>query len=69
MKFLTNEKTELMDVSAVERDGDWLVIKGKIFGTMPMTARLSPEQARTVFKLLTPRLFLFLLTFLFRKST
>jgi len=68
VKFLTNEKTELMDVSAVERDGDWLVIKGKIFGTMPMTARLSPAQARTVFKLLTPRLFLFLLTFLFRRA-
>ena len=68
MKFLTNEKTELMDVSAVERDGDTLLIKGKIFGTMPMTARLTPEEARTVFKLLNARLFLFLLTFLFRRS-
>jgi hypothetical protein len=68
MKFFTRENTELMDVSAVERDGDWLVIKGKIFGTMPMTARLSPAQARQGFKLLNARLFLFLLTFLFRKS-
>ena len=69
MKFLTNEKTELVNVSAVERDGDTLVLRGKIFGTMPMTARLTPEEARTVFKLLNPRLFLFLLTFLFRKSS
>lgn len=68
MKFLTNERTELMDVSAVERDGDTLLIRGKIFGTMPMTARLTPEEARTVFKLLNVKLFLFLLTFLFRKS-
>jgi hypothetical protein len=69
MKLYTNDKTELMDVSAVERDGNALLIKGKIFGTMPMTARLNPEQARQGFKLLNARLFLFLLTFLFRKST
>jgi hypothetical protein len=35
---------------------------------MPMTARLSPEQARQGFKLLNAKLVLFLLTFLFRKS-
>ncbi|HXE15598.1 MAG TPA: hypothetical protein VN632_00100 [Stellaceae bacterium] len=68
MKFLTNEKTELVDVSAVERDGDTLVLRGKIFGTMPMTARLTPEEARKAFKLLNVGLVLFLLTFMFRKS-
>lgn len=68
MKLYTNDKTELMDVAAIERDGSALLIKGKIFGTMPMTARLSPEQARRGFKLLNPRLALFLLTFLFRRS-
>jgi hypothetical protein len=68
MKFLTNERTELVNVSAVERDGDTLVLRGKIFGTMPMTARLTPEEARTAFRLLNVRLFLFLLTFMFRKS-
>lgn len=67
MKFLTNERTELMDISALDRDGDVLLIKGKIYGTMPMTARLTPAEARRAFALLTPRLFLFLLTFLFRK--
>jgi len=68
MKFLTNERTELVDVSAVERDGDTLVLRGKIFGTMPMTARLTPEEARKAFKLLNVGLVLFLLTFMFRKS-
>jgi hypothetical protein len=68
MKLYTNDKIELMDVAEVERDGDALLIKGKIFGTMPMTARLSPEQARQGFKLLNVRLVLFLLTFLFRRS-
>lgn len=56
-----------MDIAALDRDGDVLLIKGKIYGTMPMTARLTPAEARRGFRLLTPRLFLFLLTFLFRK--
>jgi hypothetical protein len=68
MKLYTSDKTELMDVAAIARDGNALLIKGKIFGTMPMTARLSPEQARQGFKLLNAKLVLFLLTFLFRKS-
>jgi hypothetical protein len=68
MKLYTSDKTELMDVTAVERDGNALLIKGKIFGTMPMTARLSPEQARQGFKLLNAKLVLFLLTFLFRRT-
>lgn len=61
-------KKELMTVSTIDRDGNMLVIKGKIFGTMPMTAKLSPEEARKAFRMLTPRLVWFLLTFLFRKS-
>ncbi|HEY5208540.1 MAG TPA: hypothetical protein VIJ42_03750 [Stellaceae bacterium] len=68
MKLYTKDKTELMDVGAVERDGNALLIKGKIFGTMPMTARLSPAEARRGLRLLNPRLVLFLLTFLFRSS-
>ncbi len=61
-------KKELMTVSAIECDGNMLVIKGKIFGTMPMTAKLSPEEARNALKMLSPRLIWFLLTFLFRRS-
>jgi hypothetical protein len=33
---------------------------------MPMTARLTPAEARKGFKLLSPKLALFLLTFLLR---
>ena len=68
MKVFTTEKTELMDISALDRDGNVLLIKGKIYGTMPMTARLTPAEARRGFRLLNWRLFLFLLTFLFRRS-
>jgi len=59
---------ELMTVSAIARDGNDLVVKGKIFGTMPMTAKLTPEEARKAFKLIDAKLFLFLLTFVFRSS-
>jgi hypothetical protein len=44
------------------------VIKGKVFGTMPMTARLTPVQARAAFKLLNLRTVLFLLTLPFRRG-
>ena len=68
MKILDGSRKELMAVSAVSRDGNDLVIKARIFGTMPVTAKLSPEEARAGLKLLTPRLVLFLITFLFRRS-
>jgi hypothetical protein len=68
VKIVDGAKKELMHISAIERDGDMLVIKGKIFGTMPMTAKLSPEEARKALKMLSPKLVWFLLTFLFRRS-
>jgi hypothetical protein len=68
VRIVDGAKKELMTVGAIERDGNMLVIKGKIFGTMPMTAKLSPQEARNALKMLSPRLIWFLLTFLFRKS-
>ena len=35
-----------MTVSRIERDGNQLVIKAKVFGTMPMTAILTPAEVR-----------------------
>lgn len=68
MKIYSSDKSELMQVSKIERDGNDLVIKGKVFGTMPMSARLKPAEARAAFKLLTPRLIFFLITLPFRKG-
>ena len=68
MKLQSTDGSELMTVSALERDGDSLLIKGKVFGAMPMNARLNPEAARAALKLLTPRLILFLLTLPFRRG-
>lgn len=68
MKIYSADKSELMDVSTIERKGNDLVLKGKVFGTMPMAATLTPEQARAAFKLLSFSLILFLVTLPFRKS-
>ena len=66
MKIKSVDGSDLMQVSALERDGDMLVIKGKIMGAMPMTAKLSPAEFRKGFGLLSFKLVLFLLTFPFR---
>ena len=38
MKIRAADKSELMQVSKIERKGNDLVLKGKVYGTMPMTA-------------------------------
>lgn len=58
---------ELMAIRKLERDGNTLVIRGKIFGAMPMVAKLTPAEARAALKLLDWRTTLFLLTLLFRR--
>jgi hypothetical protein len=68
MKLYGSDNKELMSVSSLARDGNNLVIKGKIFGTMPLTAKLKPEEARAAFKLMDFKTILFLLTIMFRRS-
>jgi hypothetical protein len=60
------DNSKLMEIEALERSGNELLIKGKVFGAMPMTARLKPAEARKGFKLVNFKLALFLLTFLLR---
>ena len=67
MKIYAHDGSELMEVESLDRDGNQLVIKGKVFGSMPMSARLKPEEARQGLKLLSPGLIGFLLTLLFRR--
>lgn len=68
MKMFTPEGDELMDVGALTRDGNDLVIEGTIMGAMPTRAVIRPEEARRMFGLLKPSLLPFLTTFLFRRS-
>jgi hypothetical protein len=68
MTLYSADKTALMQIQSIEREGADLLIRGKVLGTMPMTARLTPGEARKGLKLLNLRLVLFLLTLLFRKG-
>lgn len=67
-KILDAQDKELMAIRKLERDGNALVIRGKIFGAMPMVAKLTPSQARAALGLLDFRTVLFLLTLLFRRD-
>lgn len=67
-RIMDAQNKELMAVRKIERDGNTLVIRGKIFGAMPMVAKLTPKEARAALRLIDFRTFLFLLTMLFRKS-
>ena len=67
MKIYGQDNSELMQINSLERDGGTLLIKGKVFGSMPMTAKLTPQEGRNALKLLNLRLALFLLTFLLRR--
>jgi len=67
MKLYSSDKSELMNVTKIERQGDDLVIKGKVFGTMPMSARLKPEEAKKALGLVDWKLAMFILSLPFRK--
>jgi hypothetical protein len=68
VKLKSTDGAELMTVNTIEREGNSLIIKGKVFGAMPLNAKLDAEAARAALKLLSPKLILFLLTLPFRKS-
>jgi hypothetical protein len=66
MTLYSSDNTALIEISNIERRGSELLLRGKVFGTMPITARVTPAEARKGLKLLSFRLVLFLLTFLLR---
>ncbi len=69
MKLVDSTGKEMMVVSQISADDrNFLVVKGKVFGAMPMTAKLSPEEARAALKMLNARTVWFLLTMLFRSA-
>ena len=68
-RILDAQDKELMAIRKLERDGNALVIRGKIFGAMPMVAKLTPAEARAALRLIDFKTFLFLLTMLFRRDS
>jgi len=68
MKFYTPDKTELIDIGAVARHPEGLLVEGRIMGAMPMKAVLRPEELRRGLRFLTPALVWTLVTMLLRRS-
>jgi len=68
VKIFGSDNKELIAISAIERDGAELVLRGKIFGTLPMSARIRPEEARRGLKLLGWRTAMFALSLPWRRS-
>jgi hypothetical protein len=68
MRILDAQDKELMAVRKFEREGNNLVIRGKIFGAMPMVAKVTPAEARAALRLLDLQTILFILSLLFRKG-
>ncbi len=58
----------LMSISSIEPDDGCLLIKGRILGTVPLHAKLRPEDVRAALKLMSFRSILFLLTLPFRRK-
>ena len=54
MKLYTPDKIELIEVTAVESSPEGVVIDGRIMGTMPMKAVLTPAELRRALRFLTP---------------
>jgi hypothetical protein len=68
MKIYDANDSELMQVRAIEREGNHLVVRGKIFGAMPMVAKVTPREARAALKLLDFKTMLFIVSLLFRRG-
>jgi hypothetical protein len=70
IKLYGPDNKEMMAVATLDKDaeGKALVIKGKIYGAMPLTAKLYPEDARAFLKMLSPKLVWFLVTMLFKPA-
>jgi hypothetical protein len=51
MKLFGKDGIEMMDVKSIQRDGERLVLKGKMMGTMATTIYVGPEEMWDALKL------------------
>ncbi len=68
MKLHTPEGRELMEVQRVDREGNQLVVRGLIMGTMPTRAVIRPAQIRAAFGLLSWGLLWGVIALLFKRT-
>jgi hypothetical protein len=58
MKMFTRDGIEMLDVKSIDREGENLVLKGKMMGTMSTAIYLRPEDLWQALRLLSWRLIL-----------
>ena len=69
VRLFDENDAELMTVDSIDAQDDELVVRGKTFGTMPLTARLGPGDLRRAAKMaLSPAKFMTLVKMLFSKD-
>lgn len=68
MRVLDAQGKELMTIRKIDLENGELVIRGKIFGAMPMVAKLTPEEARAGLKLLGIKELIKLVPFIFSRT-
>jgi hypothetical protein len=66
MKLMSKDGVEMMDIRSLEREGDVLVMKGKVMRSMPVTIHLRPEDLWQAFSLFSWPLLLRLPMLLFK---
>jgi hypothetical protein len=63
---MSKDGVEMMDIRSLEREGDVLVVKGKVMRSMPTTIHLRPEDLWQAFSLFSWPLLLRLPMLLFK---
>ena len=67
MKLYTPDNSELIEVTAIVPHEDGIQVEGTIMGAMPMKAILRPQELRSAFRFLTPKLVRSAFAMLFRR--
>ncbi|MBT4522725.1 MAG: hypothetical protein HOC23_22225 [Halieaceae bacterium] len=69
MNLYNMDGSVLMEIQTVSRNGNNIEFSGTVMGAMPVKGSLSPEEARRGLSLIRGNwLWLFLLSFIFRRS-
>lgn len=69
VKIYGADNKELMLVTAIDRDGGDLVVKGKIFGTVPIAMKIPPQTLRSALQMMPFRTLLFAISLVFRRAS
>ncbi|MBU1305916.1 MAG: hypothetical protein KKC85_18385 [Gammaproteobacteria bacterium] len=60
MKIFSKEGVEMMDIKSISRDGEKLIVKGKVMGAMSTTLLIKPEDCWQAAQLLGLRVIMYL---------